>query len=136
MKKVIYLIIGMISSFAIMAIIPHITNTIADASNDNKEIVGSWVSTAYSNMFQFKEDGTGVYFCRGYTYIDTAFTYSYDKANNEITINSTYKTSKNGEEIVLKDKKCYISICGDGMIFLNPFSSGSQVSNSYAFTRA
>lgn len=87
-------------------------------------------------MIQFKEDGTGVYYNPSYTYVFTYFSYSFDSKNDKITINTEYSISKDGEKIKLDNKKCSISVVGDGMIFFNPFDKGSQVSQSYSFTRA
>ena len=136
MKKALYFVFGLIVGILIITVLPNISNGEAEAKGNDSEIVGSWVATSFSNMFQFNEDGTGVYYNPTYSYVFTRFTYSYDSDKGIIRINADYSTEIDGEKYKLVNEECSISICGNGMIIFNPFERGPQVNKPYAFTRA
>lgn len=136
MKKALYFFFGLIVGILIITVLPNISNGEAEAKGNDSEIVGSWTATLYGNMIQFNEDGTGVYYNPTYTYVFTKFTYFYDSDKGIVRIYADYSTKKDGEKIKLTNEQCSISICGNGMIFFNPFDRGTQSDKPYAFTRA
>ena len=146
MKKALYFVFGLIVGILIITVLPNISNGEAEAEGNISEIVGSWVSTTqYStingtvsvrHMIQFNDDGTGVYHNPYYTPVSTHFTYFYEIHSGSVIINAEYSTKKDGEKIKLSNELCSISICENGMIFSNPFDSGTQAQRPYAFTRA